>query len=299
MANITAGLVKELRERTQAGMMECKKALVETDGDIEKAAELLRKKGQAKAEKKSGRTAAEGLVAALATSDNKLAVLLEINSETDFVAKEERFVGFLGNVAKLALENKITSVEELSNLNYENDLTVDAKRLELISTIGENISIRRVSFVEAKDGVLATYVHGGGTGARIASIVCVANQDKELAYDIAMHVAAMKPEYIDATQVPAERKDKEKEILLAQAKEQHQGKPDDILEKIITGKMNKFVQELTLVGQNFVKDPDQTVEKLLKSKNTTVTNMVRYEVGEGIQKDTTSFADEVMSQVRT
>lgn len=299
MSNITASLVKQLREITQAGMMECKKALVETNGNLDEAIELLRKKGAAKADKKSGRTAAEGLVAAIKTEDSKQAILLEINSETDFVAKEPKFVDFLNQVAKIALENKLNSVEDLSNISFDGSISIDEKRKELISTIGENISIRRVQFIDAKDGVLSAYVHGGGTGSRIASIVSVSISDSQLAYDIAMHVAAMKPEYIDASCVPEARKEKEKEILLAQAEEQHKGKPADILEKIISGKMNKFIQELTLVGQSFVKDPDMTIEKLLKSKDAKVTNMLRYEVGEGIEKEITNFAEEVMSQVRT
>lgn len=298
MANITASLVKELREITQVGMMECKQALVETNGDLEQAIEYLRKKGKAKAEKKAGRTAAEGLIGVAIAKDGKSVSVVEVNSETDFVAKQEDFVAFLNKVAEVALENKLTNVEELSAKNFSDGLTIEQRRLELVTKIGENINIRRAAHIESKDGSLAAYVHGGGNSSRIISIICLSNNDKDLAYDLAMHVAAMKPEYVNVNEIPAERVEKEKEILLAQAQEQQSDKPKEILEKIITGKLNKFTKEITLLGQNFVKDPDTTVEKLLNSKGATVVNMVRFEVGEGIEKEVTNFAEEVMSQVK-
>lgn len=299
MTQVTADMVRDLRERTGVGMMECKKALLAANGEMELAIESLRKAGQASAVKKGSRIAAEGLIAAVAASDNKRAVIAEINCETDFVAREDRFKQFSKQIATCALQNNVTDVQDLLNKSLDGK-TVEAVRLELVAQIGENIAVRRLKEVQAQDaGVVAVYLHGGDSGvARIASVVAIDTADVNLAKDIAMHIAAMKPEYLSDAQVPADRIAKEKEILLAQAQEANAGKPADILEKIIAGKMGKFLKEITLLGQPFVKNPDQTVGALLTAAKAKVTDYVRYEVGEGIEKKTTDFVSEVMAQVK-
>lgn len=296
MAGISAALVKELRERTNAGMMDCKKALTETNGNLEKAIEFLRKKGHANASKKSGRITAEGLVIAV-HSGNK-AVVIEVNCETDFVAKDENFINFINKLSEIAIKNEINTIEKLQQAKYEGELSVEDKRLELISKIGENITLRRINFIRIEEGVIASYLHGGKNSAKIASIVALLGGDKDLVKDVAMHVAAMKPEYLKEEDVPKERVEKEKQILLEQAQLQHTGKPQEVLEKIISGKLNKYVKEITLLGQAFVKDPKISIADLLKSKNATVKEVVRFEVGEGIEKKEDNFVEEVMSQVR-
>jgi len=286
--SITASMVKELRERTGAGMMECKKALVETGGDLDAAAEHLRKSGQARADKKAGRVAADGRI--VVAADGNKSVIVEVNSETDFVAKDENFTSFCDAVAALALAGGITDVEALSAETLADGRTVELARTELISKVGENISVRRIAIVES-DSVLASYTHG----ARIGAVVALDGGDEALARDIAMHVAASSPTCIDETGVPAETLENEKRILTEQALES--GKPAEIVEKMVLGRINKFLKEITLVGQPFVKDPDISVGKLLKGAGATVAAFVRFEVGEGIEKKQENFADEVMKQI--
>ncbi len=288
---ITAALVKELRERTGAGMMECKKTLVETDGDIEAAIELMRKNGMAKADKKADRVAAEGTIAIARSADGKKAVLVEVNCETDFVAKGDDFTAFAAKVANTALEAGAATAEALAAATIEGGATVEDTRKELIAKIGENITVRRVALVEST-GVVGAYLHG----TRIGVLTAVEGGDEELARDVSMHVAASKPECVNEDQVSAELIEKEKEIFSAQAAES--GKPAEIIEKMITGRIAKFLKEITLVGQPFVKDPDTTVGKLLESKGASVTGFIRLEVGEGIEKKEEDFVAEVMAQAK-
>jgi elongation factor Ts len=286
---ITASLVKELRERTGSGMMECKKALVETDGDIEAAAELMRKSGAAKADKKAGRVAADGAIKAIVTEDRKTAVILEINSETDFVAKDDNFQSFANGVVELVLQQNPSSVEELSGLSLASGNTVEEARQTLIAKVGENIQIRRFEIVKSEQGV-SSYLHGSRIGVLVDS-----SAEADMARDIAMHIAAVNPQFVDESAVPVEFVEKEKSILIAQA--QDSGKPAEIIEKMIQGRLNKFLAEVTLVGQPFVKDPDQTVGKLLSSANASISGFIRYEVGEGIEKKVEDFAAEVAAQL--
>ena len=288
---ITASLVKELRERTGSGMMECKKALVETDGDIEAAAELMRKSGAAKADKKAGRVAADGAIKVAVSDDGKSAVILEINSETDFVAKDDNFQAFADEVLAAVAANKPATVEELASMQLASGQTVEEARQGLISKVGENIQVRRFQKVET-DASIASYLHGARIGVLVDS-----SADSDLARDIAMHVAAVNPQFVDQDSVPAEFVEKEKAILVAQA--ESSGKPAEIIEKMIQGRLNKFLAEVTLVGQPFVKDPDQTVAKLLSAAGASVNGFVRYEVGEGIEKKVEDFAAEVASQLNS
>jgi len=291
---ITASLVKELRERTGVGMMECKKALVETNGDIDAAIELLRKTGAAKADKKSGRVAAEGVIQIKSSDDNKNVVLVEINCETDFVAKDENFLNFCEQVVDTALKTGLEDVQALLGTKVVDEATLDQLRKELIAKIGENIQVRRVSQTSTEDdnGVIGTYSHGG----RIGVAVVLKGGDEELAKDIAMHIAAVKPEYISADDVPADVLEKEREILTAQAADS--GKPAEIIAKMVEGRLRKFLEEITLLGQKFVKNPDLTVGKLLKEKGAQVVDYKRLEVGEGIEKKEDNFVEEVMAQAR-
>ena len=288
---ITASLVKELRERTGSGMMECKKALVETDGDIEAAAELMRKSGAAKADKKAGRVAADGAIKVAVSDDGKSAVILEINSETDFVAKDDNFQAFADEVLAAVAANKPATVEELASMQLGSGQTVEEARQALISKVGENIQVRRFQIVET-DASIASYLHGARIGVLVDS-----SADSDLARDIAMHVAAVNPQFVDQDSVPAEFVEKEKAILVAQA--ESSGKPAEIIEKMIQGRLNKFLAEVTLVGQPFVKDPDQTVAKLLSAAGASVNGFVRYEGGEGIEKKVEDFAAEVASQLNS
>lgn len=288
---ITASLVKELRERTGAGMMECKKALVETDGDIDAAIEHMRKTGLAKADKKSDRVAAEGAIIIKTDMDKKNAAIVEVNSETDFVSGGDDFLNFANAVCDKLLAEKPADLEALSAMKLDSGETIDDTRRALIAKIGENISIRRISLMSTS-GVLGVYLHG----SRIGVVVDLEGGDEELAKDVAMHIAASKPECISADQVSAESIAKEREIFEAQAKES--GKPDNIIEKMVEGRIKKFVNEVTLYGQAFVKDPDTTVEKLVKSKNANVVAFQRFEVGEGIEKKQENFAEEVMAQIK-
>lgn len=288
---ITAALVKELRERTSLGMMECKKALKETDGDIEAAIEFLRKKGQLKAVKAEGRITAEGIISVAISDDQSTGVMLEINSQTDFVAKEENFLSFAKNVTKLALDNKIDSVEALSHLDSGNGETVEVVRQGLVMKIGENIQLRRIATMQHEGAKVGFYIHG----ARIGVLVALTGGDEELAKDIAMHIAASNPMALDESEVPAEKLEKEKEILMEQVKDS--GKPAEIVEKMVQGRLRKFFEEVTLVNQPFVKDPDQKISALLKAKGATINAYQRFEVGEGIEKKEENFADEVQAQV--
>jgi len=293
MMEITAALVKELRERTGSGMMECKKALTETAGDIETAVELMRKTGLAKADKKAGRIAAEGMIATAISGDAKRGVILEVNCETDFVAKGDDFAGFCAGVTRAALENSPDDIEALLDLRLAaGGGTIDQARRELIAKIGENIAIRRFVIIDSADGKLANYLHG----TRIGVLVAVEGGDNVLAKDIAMHIAASKPLALSAADVPAGVVEKEKEIFRAQAAES--GKPADIVEKMIVGRVNKYLKEVTLLGQPFVKNPDISVEQLLKEHGASVSAFMRFEVGEGIEKKSENFAEEVMAQVR-
>lgn len=289
---ITAALVKELRERTGAGMMECKKALVETGGDIETAIEHMRKSGLAKADKKAGRTAADGLVVIKTSTDGKQAAIAEVNSETDFVAKGDDFINFANAVADRVLASKPADLEALMAMPlHEGGDSVEDARKALISKLGENMSVRRFELLET-DGLVASYMHG----SRIGVLVDLDGGDEALGKDLAMHIAASRPVCVAEEDVPAELIAKEKEIFSAQAAES--GKPADIIEKMVDGRIKKYLKEITLLGQPFVKDPDQTIEKLLKAAGAKVKRFVRFEVGEGIEKKTENFADEVMAQVK-
>lgn len=288
MATITAAMVKELRERTGSGMMECKKALTETGGDIEAAIELMRKNGQAKADKKADRAAAEGVL--LIRNDDKFGVIVEVNCETDFVTKNQDFIDFSNKVADLAFEKKAANIDDMA------DITIDGSPLEevrknLIVKIGENITVRRVAGIHA-NGTIGAYAHG----IRIAALVDVEGGNAELPRDIAMHIAASNPVCVDASGVPAELLQKERDIFTAQAQES--GRPADIQEKMIEGRIRKYLEEVTLVGQAFVKDPDMTIDKLLKSESAKVNSFVRLELGEGVEIVESDFAAEVMEQLK-
>jgi elongation factor Ts len=286
--NITADTVKQLRERTGAGMMECKKALVETQGNLDAAAELMRKSGLAKADKKAARIAAEGTVAVERGSG--AAVMVEVNCETDFVARGDDFLEFARTVASTALEGQAADVAALLAQSH-GGATLDERRRALIAKIGENISLRRVVRVAAP-GALGTYIHGG----RIGALVALQGGDEALARDLAMHVAALNPAYIDVGDVPAEVLEKERSILTEQTKGEK--KPPEIIAKMVEGRLRKYLAELTLLGQPFVRDPDTTVDKLLKKSGAKVLRFVRYEVGEGIEKKQEDFVGEVMAQVK-
>ena len=290
---VTAALVKELREKTGAGMMDCKKVLTETDGDLEKASELLRERGIAKAAKKSGRIAAEGMVEAYISDDEKVGAIVEVNSETDFVAKNEEFRKFVMDVAKQVVKNNPKTVEDLLNepAIFEDGKTVNEALVGKIATIGENISIRRFARFETTDGLIEKYIHGDG---KIAVLVDMTSGSKELAKDVCMQIAAARPEYVSREQVPAERLEKEKEILKAQT--MNEGKPEAIAEKIVMGRINKFYEEICLVDQEFVKDPSQKVSNILKDAK--VVEFARFETGEGIEKKEENFAEEVMKQLK-
>ena len=287
--SITASMVKELRERTGAGMMECKKALVEANGDLDAAAEALRMSGQAKADKKAGRVAADGRV--VIRKDGNKAVIVEVNSETDFVAKDENFVGFAEAIADVVLASGETDVAALASQDIGEGHSVEQARTDLIQKVGENISVRRASVVEAT-GPIGYYTHG----ARIGAIVALEGGDEELARDVAMHVAAINPVCVDESGVPADSLERERRIFTEQA--EASGKPAEIIEKMVTGRVAKFLKEITLVGQPYVKDPDISVGKLLKGADASVVSFIRFEVGEGIEKKEDNFVEEVMAQVQ-
>jgi elongation factor Ts len=292
MMDITAAMVKELRERTGSGMMECKKALVEANGDMELAIENMRKAGLAKADKKSGRIAAEGVIGAKVSDDAKTVVMVDVNCETDFVAKGDDFVAFVSDVTNALLATDVENDEQLQALVLASGSTIDETRRALISKLGENITVRRFVKYTATDGGQAAYLHG----SKIGVIVELAKNDSVLGKDIAMHVAAAKPEFVSEDQVSAELIAKEKEIFSAQALES--GKPAEIVEKMVGGRINKFLAEITLLGQPFIKDDSLTVGKLLANNGNAVIRFARFEVGEGIEKKEEDFAAEVMAQVR-
>ena len=290
---VTASLVKELREKTGAGMMDCKKVLTETDGDMEKAAELLRERGIAKAAKKSSRVAAEGLVVAYVSDDKKTGAVVEVNAETDFVAKNEEFKTFANDVAEQIVKENPTTVEELLSQKSIKDTskTVSEVLTDKIATIGENMSIRR--FVRfTSNGLVEKYIHGEG---KIGVLISMEGGNEEVAKDICMQIAAARPEYLDRNAVPQERVAKEMEILKAQA--MNEGKPAEIAEKMVQGRLGKFYGEICLVDQPFVKDPNIKVSELLSSKNAKVIEFARIERGEGIEKKEENFAEEVAKQI--
>jgi elongation factor Ts len=295
MTQISAAQVKELRERTGAGMMECKKALTEAQGDMEAAIEWLRKSGLAKAVKRSARTAAEGVIVIEQAADAKRAAMVEVNCETDFVAKGDDFRAFASGVARLVLAGRPADMAALMGTPMEADASVESRRQALIARIGENIDVRRFALIET-DGVLGTYLHG----TRIGVLVELAGGDTALARDIAMHVAASRPICISAEQVPAETMAKEREIASAKAVKEaaEKGKPSHVIPKMVEGALKKFLEEVTLLGQSFVKNPDITVGELLKENNAQVKRYERFEVGEGIEKKSGNFAEEVMAQVK-
>ncbi len=291
---ISANMVKDLREKTGVGMMDCKKALTETDGDMEKAIEYLREKGITKAAKKSSRIAAEGLVLAYVSEDNKVGAAIEVNSETDFVAKNEEFRTFVQALAKQVAINNPADVEALLNEEYieEAGKKVSEVLTDKVAKIGENMNIRRFTRFETTDGLVESYIHGNG---KIAVLVNMKNADNELAKDICMQVAAARPEFLDEASVPAERLAKEMEILKAQAI--NEGKPEAIAEKVVQGRIGKFYSEICLVDQEFVKNPDMKISDLLKSKNAEIVEFARIEKGEGLEKKEENFAEEVMKQM--
>ena len=280
--------VKKLREITNAGMMDCKKALLEADGDFENAKVLLREKGQSKADSKSGRTTAQGIAVIQVEADNS--VILEVNCETDFAAKDNLFHQFVNNIAKLILKNNLDNMDQLSQQSFDEFENIEEYRKYVISKLGENITIRRFQRIKI-DGQIGSYVHG----TKIASLVVIDGKDAELAKDLAMHVAASKPEYLSGSDIPEEIIKEESRILALQAEEE--GKPKEIVEKIVEGKLKKQFDQVTLTGQEFVKDPDITIGQLLTQKNASVNSFIRYEVGEGIEIEEVNFADEVKAQV--
>ena len=289
---ITASMVKELRERTGSGMMECKKALQEADGNIDTAIENMRKSGLAKADKKSGRVAAEGRVVIEISEDGKSAAVVEVNCETDFVSGGDDFLSFVTAIAKTALKNQPADIAALSEMTLDgSDVTIEEARKEKISKIGENMQLRRFKLLSSDSGSFGSYLHG----ARMGVLVDMTGGDDALIKDVAMHIAASNPLCVSETDVPAEILEKEKDILRAQALES--GKPAEIVEKMLAGRIRKYLAEITLLGQSFVKDPDKTIETLLSDAGATVNAFVRYEVGEGIEKKQEDFAAEVMAQV--
>lgn len=298
MSGISAVLVKELRERTGAGMMDCKKALTETGGNIDQAIDNMRKAGLAKALKKGGRVASEGIILVLTAPSGQASVLVEVNCETDFVAREAKFKEFAKQVANCALTQAVGDAAQLMNQTLPgSDTTVEAQRLSLVSQLGENITVRRVAFATTEGrGVLGAYGHGDANGTRIGAMVELSGGDADLARDLAMQVAAMNPEYLSQSEIPAARLEKEREIFTQQVREE--GKGEDKLPMIVEGKVKKFAKDVTLLGQMFVKDPNTNVEALLKKAGAVVVRFTRFEVGEGIEKKTDNFVEEVMAQAR-
>jgi elongation factor Ts len=289
--NITADAVRQLRERTGAGMMECKRALVETKGDLDAAAELMRRQGLAKADKKATRVAAEGVVVVARSADERTAAMVEINCETDFVAREQDFRAFAHAVAQAALAAGVTTLAELATVQLPSGETIEERRRALIAKIGENISVRRLAVLSSPQH-LGAYVHG----TRIGALVALRGGPASLAHDLAMHVAASNPRYLSAAQVPAEVVARERAILTEQA--QGEGKPAEIVARMVEGRLRKALGEITLSGQPFVKDPDTSVEKLLKGEHAEVVAFERFEVGAGIEKKPDDFVAEVMAQVK-
>lgn len=291
--SISASMVKELRERTGSGMMECKKALVEANGDMDLAIENMRKAGLAKADKKSGRIAAEGIIGVKVSDDAKSVVMVDVNCETDFVAKGDDFTGFVNALVDALLSAEgVENDEQLQTMQLAGGKTVDETRRELIAKLGENITVRRFVTFKTVNGGQACYLHG----SKIGVIVELSKEDSSLGKDVAMHIAASKPEYVSEDKVSPDVIAKEKEIFSAQALES--GKPAEIVEKMVGGRIAKFLAEVTLLGQPFIKDDSMTVGKLLASKGNSAVRFARFEVGEGIEKKEENFAEEVMAQVR-
>ena len=292
MTTITANMVKELRERSGAGMMECKKALNETNGDIEAALDALRASGQAKAAKRAGKIAAEGAIVIRLDDQQQNACIIEVNCETDFVARSEQFLEFAQKVAARGLQGGVKTVEELLQLPMADGASDDrTSRQEFIAKIGENVQVRRLKQMHA-DGFIGSYLHGN----RIGVLVALTRREPELARDLAMHIAATNPQALDSEHVSADLIAREREIFVTQSKES--GKPDNIIEKMVSGRIAKFLKEICLVDQPFVKDPEKTVGSLLKERQAQITDFVRFEVGEGIEKQTQDFAEEVKAQLK-
>ncbi len=290
--SISAAMVMELRKRTGSGMMECKKFLLASNGDIEQAITEMRKAGQAKADKKADRVAAEGVIQIARSADGRRAVILEINSETDFVARDENFQVFAQSVAETALRTGAISVDSLSKeLLLDREITVEQARQELIAKIGENIKLRRLEQIHS-DNPIGTYLHG----SRIGVLVALKQNDEPLAKDLAMHIAAARPLVVHREDVSEEDIEKERDIFSAQARES--GKPQEIIDKMVDGRISKLIDEVSLTGQSYVKDPEIKVGQLLKQKNADVLSFTRFEVGEGIEKKEDNFVEEVMAQVR-
>ncbi|MGM0677040.1 translation elongation factor Ts [Ectothiorhodospira marina] len=288
---ITASMVKELRETTGAGMMECKKALTAANGDMDAAIEQMRKSGAAKAVKKADRVAAEGQVMVANSDDHRRAAIVEVNCETDFVAKDENFKAFVAQVAEQALAQQPADVDALMALSGPEG-SLEETRAALVAKIGENVQVRRFELFASEDGELAHYLHG----TRIGVVVEMVGGNQDLARDVAMHIAASHPVCVDESQVPQDLLQKEEAVFRAQAEES--GKPAEIIDKMITGRIKKYLSEVTLLGQPFVKDPDQTVGQMLKAAGAQVRQFARFEVGEGIEKKTENFAEEVMAQAK-
>lgn len=298
---VTAAMVKELRERTQAGMMDCKKALNAVDGDMEKAMEYLREHGLAKAAKKADRIAAEGLVKEAISADGKTGAIVEINSETDFVAKNDQFVTFVNEVAKIVLDNDVKTVEELKALPWPEDSskTVADVLTEKIAVIGENLTIRRFKKLST-DGTLVAYTHGGGKIVAIVDVNATGDKAHDVGRNVAMQVAAVNPEFVSTSDVSEEKKNHEKEILMHQARNENANKPDNIIEKMVMGRLNKQLKEICLLEQEYIKDPDLTVGKYVKAElgnADAIKTFVRFETGEGIEKVEENFAEEVAKQM--
>ncbi|NLK95649.1 MAG: elongation factor Ts [Clostridiales bacterium] len=300
---ITAQSVKELRERTGAGMMDCKKALTKTEGDIEKAIEFLREKGLAAAAKKAGRVAAEGLVKTVVSDDKKRAAIVEVNCETDFVAANDQFIGFVDKLAKLVLDTDVNTVEELSEVKFDGDKTVKESITELIATLGENMTVRRFKKFAVNNGVVQSYIHGGGRIGVVVEVTCDTESDvlAEVAKELCMQVAAANPLFLSEADVDQEAIEKEREIYRVQAL--NEGKPEKIVEKMVDGRIKKYYKEVCLLDQQWVKDGDKSISKFIDEKSKevgspiTVTSFVRFERGEGIEKVVEDFAAEVAKQM--
>ena len=293
MTEITAAKVKELRELTSAGMLDCKKALAATEGDMDKAIDFLREKGLAAAAKKAGRIAAEGLVVSYVSEDSKVGVIVEVNCETDFVAKTENFQELVAGIAAHVAKSNPADMDALNASEIEAGKTVAALITESIAKIGENISLRRFARYEVAEGMVAAYIHGGG---KIGVLVSMTAGDAELGKDVAMHIAAANPGYLTREQVPTAELEHEKAVLTEQAR--NEGKPEKIIEKMVQGRIQKYYKEVCLVDQEFVKDPDQTVGKLVAAAGAAVTEFTRFQLGEGIEKKQEDFAAEVMAQIK-
>ena len=291
MSNITAQMVKELRERTGAGMMECKKSLIECGGEIDAAVELMRKAGHAKADKKSSRIAAEGVIKFVIKDDKNLAAMLEINCETDFAAKDVNFLEFVNEISNMSLESYNGNLDEFNQSKNSSGKTIEEMRLDLVSKVGENVKIRRIQIIKNDGAHIGHYMHG----TKIGVAITLEKENADLAKDICMHIAAMKPIALDSNELSPDDLEKERDIFLAQAKES--GKPEEIIQKMVDGKIKKYISGVTLVDQPFVKDNEITIQELLVKHNNSIKLFYRLEVGEGIEKKDENFADEVMAQI--